>query len=258
MSESDNTISIIVDNREREIIKIIKSLVKLNKLVNITQLPIGDLVIIVEGTPVFIIERKTLTDAAASIKDGRWREQKTRLKSWCVQNSQPHNHVLYIIEGDWAKYRENKPRLPPSTLKSAIVNTMIRDGFRILQTESTTDTIRVLIKMIKCLEKDGYYGCKSEPTTSSRYLSVNVIKKKNLTPEVCYIQQLACIPGLSVGLARTISSQYPTFSSLITAIKNDDKILLKIPKIGKTLNYRIIQYIQLNQNNLNTNHDTDE
>jgi crossover junction endonuclease MUS81 len=41
----------------------------------------------------FIVERKTSDDLAASIRDGRYDEQKYRLKNCGI------NNVIYLIEG---------------------------------------------------------------------------------------------------------------------------------------------------------------
>ena len=53
-------------------------------------LPIGDIIIYSdEGEEIAIIERKTLADLAASIRDGRYSEQSYRLN-----NCKLHNHAI--------------------------------------------------------------------------------------------------------------------------------------------------------------------
>ena len=47
-----------------------------------------------------IIERKTIQDLAASIRDGRYKEQSIRLS----QSNIPNHHILFMIEGDIDKY----------------------------------------------------------------------------------------------------------------------------------------------------------
>ena len=51
----------------------------------------------------FIVERKTADDLAASIVDGRYEEQKVRLKNCGI------NNVIYLIEGKAGQYT----RIPP-------------------------------------------------------------------------------------------------------------------------------------------------
>lgn len=61
----------------------------------------------------FIIERKTADDLAASILDGRYEEQKFRLKNCGV------NNVIYLVEGTPGQYC----KIPESVLKKAGIHT---------------------------------------------------------------------------------------------------------------------------------------
>ena len=79
-------ISITVDVRERELIRI------LGNDANVKALDMGD--VLVRSGWEWVFERKTLDDLAASIKDGRYREQKSRL----LAHYPPHR-ITYILEG---------------------------------------------------------------------------------------------------------------------------------------------------------------
>lgn len=57
----------------------------------------------------FIVERKTADDLAASIMDGRYEEQKYRLKGCGL------NNVIYLVEGSPGQYC----KIPESVLKKA-------------------------------------------------------------------------------------------------------------------------------------------
>ena len=57
----------------------------------------------------FIVERKTADDLAASIMDGRYDEQKFRLKSCGI------NNVIYLVEGSPGQYC----KIPEVVLKKA-------------------------------------------------------------------------------------------------------------------------------------------
>jgi len=57
----------------------------------------------------FIVERKTADDLAASIMDGRYDEQKFRLKSCGI------NNVIYLVEGSPGQYC----KIPETVLKKA-------------------------------------------------------------------------------------------------------------------------------------------
>ena len=83
-----------IDTREQELFtkcqQIIEALPKFKDIKIISQtLPLGDIIINDGINDCVIIERKTLTDLAASIKDGRYDEQSYRL------NGLPHhNHNI--------------------------------------------------------------------------------------------------------------------------------------------------------------------
>ena len=66
-----------IDNREHELIRICKHLLETGPIYNgltllIETLPIGDIIISENETDRLILERKSLGDLAASIKDGRY------------------------------------------------------------------------------------------------------------------------------------------------------------------------------------------
>ena len=71
-----------IDIREREIISCVQKFQpSVTDLLEIeyVPLPLGDIIICDEEEELLIIERKTLQDLAASIKDGRYEEQSYRL-----------------------------------------------------------------------------------------------------------------------------------------------------------------------------------
>ena len=67
-------------------------------------IPLGDVIILDDLNCTIervIIERKSLTDLAASIRDGRYAEQSFRLNECSM-----HNHTIYYaIEGDLRTYK---------------------------------------------------------------------------------------------------------------------------------------------------------
>ena len=55
-----------------------------------------------DGQDCIIIERKTINDLVASLRDGRYEEQSYRLNG-----VETHNHnIIFLIEGDIANYQE--------------------------------------------------------------------------------------------------------------------------------------------------------
>ena len=81
---------LIIDNREST-----KSYFeeKNYEWVSFENLDIGDYMFKYEDKIILVIERKSIQDLASSIKDGRYREQKSRLL-----NNYSKNNVLFLIE----------------------------------------------------------------------------------------------------------------------------------------------------------------
>lgn len=92
----------------------------------------------------YVVERKRMDDFGQSIKDGRYHEQKFRLKKCGIQN------VIYLIE----RFGNNQHvGLPLSTLYQAATNTAIQDGFCVKFTENIRDTAKYLANFTTILVK---------------------------------------------------------------------------------------------------------
>jgi crossover junction endonuclease MUS81 len=94
-------------------------------------LPIGDILVKTdEGKDVMIVERKTLQDLLASIKDGRYEEQSHRLRN---ASGFPTHNVLYIIEGMYSTLRTS---LEKKLVISTIASLNYFKGFSVIRTAS--------------------------------------------------------------------------------------------------------------------------
>ena len=81
-----------VDFRETELLQVMMKVVSSYENIKIetSNLPLGDIIICDEQeNEKIMIERKTLIDLAASIRDGRYNEQSFRLN-----NTNIHNHNI--------------------------------------------------------------------------------------------------------------------------------------------------------------------
>ena len=114
----------------------------------------------------YICERKRLDDLISSIKDGRFHEQKFRLRRSGVQN------VIYLVEeitidnGYYEKYEE--------AVQSAMATIQVVEGYFLKQTQKMDDSIRYLAKMTTMLkeqyEKKTLYVIPTEVLTAQNYL----------------------------------------------------------------------------------------
>jgi len=278
-----------VDNREQELIKLFKHYIEIipnykDIELIVEALPLGDAIIgnnkvNANGETIFeekvIIERKSLTDLASSIKDGRYEEQSYRL------NGSPiHNHnIIYLIEGDIHKmnqYQSNlfKNKIEKTTLYSTIVSLNYLKGFSVMRSFNLDESSIMICNMaykIQKSEKDnkvGYYvnkkpesvavsveeGEKPESGESEKdYCTVvKKVKKDNITPENIGEIMLCQIPGISSTTALVIMKKFGTIDNLIIQLKLDPGILKDLSytnekgqtrKISKTILENITKFL---------------
>ena len=138
-----------IDTREQELYAkcqhIIATVVKFNNIKLILEtLPLGDIIINDGTNDCVIIERKSLSDLAASIKDGRYEEQSYRLNGL-----QHHNHnIIYLIEGDMNRINVFKDRIDKQTLYSAIFSINYFKGFSVMRSVNLEETAMIACNMV--------------------------------------------------------------------------------------------------------------
>lgn len=93
----------------------------------------------------YIVERKRMDDLCGSIIDGRFREQKFRLKRCGLRKP------IYLVEecGSAASHLS----LPETTLQQAIVNTQVVDGFFVKRVQDVRESAAYLTIMTRFLTK---------------------------------------------------------------------------------------------------------
>lgn len=192
-------------------------------------LPLGDIIICDnEGNEKIIVERKSLADLAASIRDGRYKEQSFRLNQCSLHN----HHIYYLIEGDLRYYRPFKGLPDKKALLSAMVSINYFKGFSLQRTINLEETAEWIIHLATKLEKESgtipYYNGGAEIIdTNPNYANVigKRIKKDNITPENIGEIMLSQIPNVSNASASAIMKKFDTIANLINALHNDEKCL---------------------------------
>jgi crossover junction endonuclease MUS81 len=214
-----STIKLVLDNRERELIK------RLDGKCTVETLDLGDIVYRDENNDiVLVIERKTLNDLKASITDGRSREQKARLLA-----NVSRMRIMYLIEGNLPP-GDTIQNMPISTLIGSMINTMLRDGVKVYRTSNIEETSNFLIKMLDKLTSDGnkYFNEEAHGCSAAEYSATLKKKKKaNMTPEVWFIAQLSMIPQVTEKVAEEILKVYPTVDSLVKAYSKLTSVVLR-------------------------------
>lgn len=141
-------IKLIIDDRERAIFPYLETeLYNVNYIVK--RINIGDYSLIDENNNIVAcIERKSLKDFAASIKDGRYGNKAGMMELREKTNCK----LFYIIEGDaFPKPSKTYGHIPYKYIESAIFHLMIRDGFFIIETNNVLHTAQKLSRLIESI-----------------------------------------------------------------------------------------------------------
>lgn len=206
-------------------------------------LDVGDAQIVHDGNPIFVFERKTVADLGASVKDGRYKEQKCRLLAAFPK----HHHITYIIEGG-SIFIGDKSGLSSSTYEGIFINTMYRDGIHVVCTKSVQETARWISGVAKRYNDDPQKYTMEGGNVSEEYYNQRKAKTRridNITPRTCFIMQLCQIPGISQKIAEIVAARYASLPILITELSksdNPEQELAKLSLIGSKKAKVIIQY----------------
>jgi ERCC4-type nuclease len=270
-----------VDNREQELLKHIRELIVNIPLfkdleVQVENLPLGDIIISNNVEDKLFIERKSINDLAASIKDGRYEEQSYRLNGL----NHPNHNIIYLIEGDVNRvnrFKDNK--MEKLTLYSSIFSLNYYKGFSVIRSFSIDETAIFICNTANKLRKGEtenklpYYQNNqnntsilksvsleeneqnNEETTCSDkdYVSVvKKIKKDNITPDNIGEIMLCQIPGISSVTSVAIMSKFKTLPNLISQIQENESCLKDISytntknqvrKINKTCLVNLVKFL---------------
>lgn len=228
-------------------------------------LPLGDILIETdEGKPVWLVERKTLQDLLASIKDGRYNEQSYRLEH---TDEYPRHNILYVIEGMYSS-------LPSFQHKKVVLSTMaslsLFKGFSVFRTCNIQETAELLIWMSDKVDRKFQRGvlphdCKWNVQNSipmpeltetnpvqpppNPYVSVvKKVKKENINETNIGEIMLCSIPGISASTASCILSPFDgSVKTLIYILEHEsekiESLMIGKRKISKTIVQKLKDYL---------------
>ena len=199
----------------------------------------------------YIVERKRLDDLWMSVKDGRYEEQKFRLKGCGL------THLFYLIE-DFPTKREFWGRagggamVTPEAIEQAVANTAVQEGFTVKKTPDQKGTIEYLTLITRLLRRkyegrelssctqsdisDGMVGARDTTLMSFTHFNETSKKSKELSVGEVWAKMLLRMKGLSVEMAQTLVTHFPTPSHLLEAYDNCSSSAEKI-KLVSDLTY---------------------
>ena len=262
---------LILDERESTLYERCILLLSTHKNKNLSiekkVLPLGDAIIQdADDKDIVLIERKSIQDLLASIKDGRYVEQSHRLQH---SSGVPAHNIIYIIEGSFGTLPiHHNYGDPKQTVFSAIVSLNLFKGFSVLRTTSIQDTADLLIAMMDKIDrnmekKQSLFHKMSAGSLEStaevqgdpgKYCSVvKKVKKDNITPENMGEIILCQIPGISSTSAIAIMKEFNGFLHLVESIKERPDCLNEIKydangkprKISKTCIENIKRFLSI-------------
>jgi ERCC4-type nuclease len=271
---------IIIDDREHDLynkceyLRITNTKFGYNILEKDT-LQLGDILITTdENKPVLLIERKTIPDLLASIKDKRYEEQSHRL---IHSSGYPPHSIFYVIEGGFSQCRTE---LEKRIAYSAIASMQMFKGFSVYRTFSIAETAEWIMSLGDKIERNFGKGIipyyltqhflrglnqkreEQQEETQNHQESENIqvqvsekdycavvkkTKKDNITENNISEIMLCQIPGISSVTAIAIMKHFSSITDLIYKVNDDPTCLqqIQIETNGKSrkLNKNIIESI---------------
>ena len=167
----------------------------------------------------FIIERKTLNDLSSSILDGRYNEQKYRLKNSLYKNT------YYLFEGTELNTHNNS-NISKDSINTAINNTLNIHDIKFFRTLSTKDTVNKLIELDSNIRKNFTFlkDIDGQKITYKKYLEI-FAKTKNSSVEEIFLRQLRCFEHCGKKCVEVLNNCFQTpfeFYKIIQGLKKEN------------------------------------
>jgi len=244
--------NVVIDFREKDILSYCNSQLNGRDITITTEnLLLGDIKI-----NKLLIERKTINDLAASIVDGRYKEQSFRLEKALEEGYK----VFYFIEGNMDLYTGS---ISKNTLVSTIYS-LTHKNFQVLLTKNSRETAYFILQFAEKMKKiikienttifenttieETNTNTKTKTTYENTEGVIQTKKNKNINRENISIFMLCQIPGISTTTANILMEKYGHISKLIIELnKNPNEMnefeYIKDEGKPKKLNKNIIKNI---------------
>jgi ERCC4-type nuclease len=215
-------ITALVDTRERDLAPLLSPW-------PLKTLPVGDIWIGLSGEEVapggIVIERKSTDDLEASILDGRYREQRTRLTAHCQRTGA---RPLYIIEGLmdrlWGK-------LSQDTLQKYLNRLALRYGVAVMHTDSLEGTAALCKLLAGQIAEDRAVFAAADPAAIAYTSTLAISKKENRdNPRNFAAAALQGCPGVSAAAAEAVLT---AFGGSLSGVWAADEAALAAVVVGK-------------------------
>ena len=236
---------LIIDSRENKILEQLEANPQLVSSYKYKKeyLDLGDFVISDGIGHTLFFERKTWADLAGSLKDGRYREQRSRLLEQRDSSAAETIKVCYIIEGLYGEEYKSE--------KHAVTRLQFVYNIPVIFSQSLMNTIEILKDFLEKEKLDAFFTEGRDPLLDQIEARSNGKKKNYDNARLFFAQCLATIKGVSGPMALAITEKWSTLHDLIkdseweTTLKQEIKY--KTAKGNdKHISDKVIEKIRLN------------
>lgn len=184
---------LILDDRERELIPLLQT-------ATVKRLTLADVLLLdADGNVVLALERKTVADLEASVRDGRLQDQRARLVEAYGRR------FAFVVEG---KVDHGDPRLA-----GVMTGLVVRHRLPVFRTSSVKDTA----SLVEHLAKGAAQG-KLEAYDACNPASVADAPKKKVLGRDAAEAMLSCVSGVSKAAARAVLEKYGDIKTVALAL----------------------------------------
>jgi ERCC4-type nuclease len=215
-------IQIILDTREHDLIEQLTGLAGIED-VEVKPLDVGDIEFRISGeeSAALVIERKTADDFGASLRDGRYREQRARL---LALKGTGKTRIGYVIEVEQGVKSWCRGAFTERDLMRNIGRLQFRYGIPVFVTyEGVRGTIKWIKHWKEQLEDDGeVFSSESAMDAAANYTNAIAIKKKsNQSIERVDLAILTAIPGIGAKVAQAVLDNVANIHTLVSKTKEE-------------------------------------
>ncbi len=208
---------ILVDYRENAIKSKLES-ISLHP-VEIIKLEVGDIQLFYNDTLLAVIERKTLTDYAASIKDGRMDNKDKMIK---LRDVSEHCRLFFLIEGKAYKSKDIEfCKIKYSSILTSIFHLQIEHNIHTIRTFDHDDTCEQILILLHSFDR---YVKDKKIEGGGVVVDQKALVAK--TPEEqTFINVINCwksIPGISDVFAGILASTFTLLQVMTEELKDTD------------------------------------
>ncbi len=230
--------SFVVDTRERDCISFLPQ-----EEWQIKTLPVGDFILGISGEEILpgaiLIERKRADDLEGSMKDGRYREQRTRLQEVAQTTGA---HILYILEGSLDRPRAQFPKAVTWKWLDRLLFVHKIPLYQTKDTKETVDFIRVLGEKWKEDYEEFKNGKKTEYITTIKHGGAKGDKRDD--PYNFAVTVLTCCKGISTTAAEAILKKYGSLEKVMESSEAElAEVVVGKRKLGKVISKKLYELI---------------